>query len=115
MMSKQERMAFVPKLRFPEFLDTGEWLKTSLGGVSTITSGGTPRRTRKDFWNGTIPWITTSLIDFDTIYSANEYISEAGLKGSSAKIFPAKTILMAMYGQGKTRGKVAVLGIEATT
>jgi type I restriction enzyme S subunit len=105
----------LPKLRFPEFQDAGEWIDTSLGKVSKITSGGTPNRSNKDFWKGNIPWVTTTLIDFNTIYDTNEYISEAGFKGSSAKLFPKNTILMAMYGQGKTRGKVAILGIEATT
>jgi len=105
----------LPKLRFSQFRDVGEWINTSLGKVSKITSGGTPSRSNKDFWKGNIPWVTTSLIDFNTIYNTNEYISEVGLKGSSAKLFPKNTILMAMYGQGKTRGKVAILGIEATT
>lgn len=105
----------MPKLRFPEFQDAPEWINSSLGRISTITSGGTPNRSNKDFWNGNIPWVTTSLIDFNTIYDTNEYISEIGLKDSSAKLFPKNTILMAMYGQGKTRGKVAILGIEATT
>jgi len=105
----------LPKLRFSQFRDVGEWINTSLGKVSKITSGGTPSRSNKDFWKGNIPWVTTSLIDFNTIFNTNEYISEVGLKGSSAKLFPKNTILMAMYGQGKTRGKVAILGIEATT
>jgi type I restriction enzyme S subunit len=105
----------LPKLRFPEFRDHPEWINTFLGKVSKITSGGTPNRSSKEFWQGNIPWVTTSLIDFNIIDSTNEYISEIGLKSSSAKLFPKNTILMAMYGQGKTRGKVAILGIEATT
>jgi type I restriction enzyme, S subunit len=105
----------VPKLRFPEFKDALEWINTSLGKISTITSGGTPSRSRQDFWNGKIPWVTTTLINFNIIETANEYISEAGLKESSTKIFPKDTILMAMYGQGKTRGKVAILGLDAAT
>ncbi len=105
----------VPKLRFQEFEDSGEWEVKSLGEICKITSGGTPSRTNTDYWNGEIPWISTTLIDFNTINAANEYITEAGLQNSSAKIFPKDTILMAMYGQGKTRGKVAILGIEAAT
>lgn len=105
----------MPRLRFPEFRYAGEWISSSLGGISNITSGGTPNRSNKGFWNGNIPWVATSLIDFNTIYETNEYITELGLNGSSAKIFPKNTILMAMYGQGKTRGKVAILGIEAAT
>ena len=105
----------VPKLRFPEFRGAGKWNRSTLGSIATITSGGTPSRAKQEYWNGNIPWITTSLIDFNIIQSANEFISAIGLKESSAKIFPKNTILMAMYGQGITRGKVAVLGIDAAT
>jgi type I restriction enzyme, S subunit len=106
-----------PALRFKD--ETGrdfpEWQHSTLGEIATITSGGTPSRAKSDYWDGNIPWVTTSLIDFNIIHEANEYITELGLKSSSAKVFPKNTLLMAMYGQGKTRGKVAVLGVEATT
>jgi type I restriction enzyme S subunit len=103
----------VPKLRFPEFWDAGEWNTCTLDEICSVSSGGTPSRSTSSFWNGNIPWITTTLIDINTINAANEYITEEGLKNSAAKIFPKNTILMAMYGQGKTRGKVAILGIDA--
>jgi type I restriction enzyme S subunit len=102
-----------PKLRFPGF--EGEWLKNSLSKICEISSGGTPSRLEPDYWHGTIPWVTTTLIDFNNITYTDEFITEKGLKNSSAKLFPTGTILMAMYGQGKTRGKVAILGINATT
>lgn len=105
----------VPKYRFKEFKKDGDWANSTLGEICIITSGGTPNRSNSVFWNGNIPWISTALIDFNTIYHASEFITEAGLQNSSAKIFQKGTILMAMYGQGKTRGKVAILGIEATT
>ena len=105
----------IPKLRFPEFRGAGEWVNSTLGDIATITSGGTPNRSKQEYWNGNIPWVTTSLIDFNVIQSANEFISTVGLKESSAKIFPKDTLLMAMYGQGITRGKVAILGINAAT
>ncbi|MCC6461313.1 MAG: restriction endonuclease subunit S [Saprospiraceae bacterium] len=106
----------VPRVRFAEFWDAGEWVAGTLGDICKITSGGTPNRAEKDYWDsGNIPWITTTLIDSNIINEANEFITEKGLQNSSAKIFPKNTILMAMYGQGKTRGKVAILGIEAAT
>ena len=104
-----------PRLRFPEFQDAGEWVSDSLGNIFDTTSGGTPSRTESSYWNGNIHWITTSLVDFRVITSAEEFISAQGLKNSSAKLFPKGTVLMAMYGQGKTRGQVALLGIEAAT
>ncbi len=106
-------MKLIPKLRFKNFTD--KWHLNKLDEVAKITSGGTPSRINNNYWNGNVPWISTSLIDFNVITKADEYITEEGVANSSAKVFPVGTILMAMYGQGKTRGKVAVLGIEATT
>lgn len=105
----------VPKVRFKEFEKDEEWVEKKLGDVAEITSGGTPNRSNGEFWNGEVPWVSTTLIDFNIINEVNEYITEIGLQNSSAKIFPKNTILMAMYGQGKTRGKVAILGIDAAT
>jgi type I restriction enzyme S subunit len=103
----------VPQLRFKEFRDSGEWEVSTLGEISIISSGGTPSRSENGYWNGDIPWVSTTLIDFEIINEANEYITLAGFENSSTKVFPINTILMAMYGQGKTRGKVAILGIDA--
>jgi type I restriction enzyme S subunit len=104
-----------PRLRFPEFQDAEDWKSGSLGEIFDTTSGGTPNRSVKSYWNGEIPWITTSLVDFCVITEAEEFITAEGLKNSSAKLFPKGTVLMAMYGQGKTRGQVALLGAEAAT
>lgn len=104
-----------PRLRFPEFHGAEEWSSDALGRIFETSSGGTPDRTKEEYWNGNVPWITTSLIVFNIITAADEYISDLGLRNSSAKVFPKQTVLMAMYGQGKTRGQVAMLGIEAAT
>ena len=102
-----------PKLRFQEFDDA--WSNSKIDDIAVVTSGGTPSRSNLTFWDGNIPWVTTSLVDFNIIQSAEEFITQKGLDNSSAKLFPKNTILMAMYGQGITRGKVAILGIDATT
>lgn len=104
-----------PRLRFPEFQDAGEWVSDSLGNIFETTSGGTPSRTESSYWNGNIHWITTFLVNFRVITCAEEFITAQALQNSSAKLFPRGTVLMAMYGQGKTRGQVALLGIEAAT
>lgn len=91
------------------------WSRRTLGEIARITSGGTPDRAEPSYWGGEIPWVTTGEIRFNTITDSAEKLTEAGLKNSSAKLFPAGTLLMAMYGQGKTRGQVAKLGIEAST
>lgn len=104
-----------PQRRFPKFRNAKEWISDSLGSIFETSSGGTPSRTEKKYWNGDIPWITTSLVNFGVITSAEEFLTAEGVKNSSAKLFPKDTVLMAMYGQGKTRGQVALLGIEAAT
>ena len=103
----------IPQLRFPEF--EAEWGKSKISKIAAIKSGDTPKRSNELFWNGKIPWISTSLINSNEISFADEHISDEGLKNSSAKLFPKGSILMAMYGQGKTRGKVGMLAIEAST
>ena len=102
-----------PKLRFPEFRNAGDWNVFTIEEIGDISSGGTPSRKNHEYWNGDIPWVSTTLIGSNTIKTVNEYITKTGLQNSSAKVFPKTTILMAMYGQGKTRGKVAMLGINA--
>lgn len=91
------------------------WVKRTIDDIAHVSSGGTPSRSEPLYWGGTIPWVTTAEVDFCEIVDTNEKITEIGLNNSSAKLFPAGTILMAMYGQGKTRGKVAKLAIEAST
>lgn len=92
------------------------WIVKRIGAIATLKSGGTPSRTNESFWkDGTIPWVKTGEVDYCVINDTEEKITQAGLEGSSAKIFPAGTLLMAMYGQGITRGKVGVLGVDAAT
>ena len=91
------------------------WHRSTLGDIARISSGGTPDRAKPEYWGGAVPWVTTGEIQFNTITDTVEKITEAGLKNSSAKLFPPGTLLMAMYGQGKTRGQMAKLAIEAAT
>jgi type I restriction enzyme S subunit len=102
-----------PKLRFQKF--DSNWISAKIGDIATVTSGGTPSRDKKAYWGGDIPWVTTSEIKYKHIYDSREKITAEGLKHSSAKLFHPDTILMAMYGQGNTRGDVAKLEIEAAT
>lgn len=92
------------------------WKLGVIGEVAKIQSGGTPTRDVPENWHGgTIPWVKTGEIDYCTIQTTEERITPVGLANSAARLFPAGTLLMAMYGQGVTRGRVAMLGIEATT
>ncbi|TVP76414.1 MAG: restriction endonuclease subunit S [Puniceicoccaceae bacterium] len=90
--------------------------RLALGDIAKISSGGTPSRSVPEYWNGEVPWVKTAQIQNCKITSGkiDEWITAAGLKGSSAKMIAAGTVLMAMYGQGKTRGQVAILEIDAS-
>ena len=92
------------------------WEFTKIGEIAQLKSGGTPSRKKPAYWDGgDINWIKTGEVNYCRIVRTEEKITKAGLEGSSAKIFPAGTLLVAMYGQGVTRGKVAITGIDAAT
>lgn len=79
-----------------------------------MTSGGTPSRTNNDYWNSNdYPWLKTGEVQNNVIFETEEYISEAGLKNSSAKLIPAGSVVMAMY--GATAAQVGYLQCETTT
>ncbi|EPG48238.1 restriction endonuclease subunit S [Leptospira kirschneri] len=92
-----------------------EW--KTLGDVAEkISSGGTPNTNVAEYWeNGTIPWMSSGEVNLETVYKTEKYISEAGLKNSSAKFVPKNSIVIALAGQGKTRGKVARIRVDLTT
>lgn len=90
------------------------WAVSSIGYHAQISTGATPDRTNPEYWNGTIPWIKTGEVRYDEIFETEEYITELAISNSSVKISPPGTLLMAMYGQGVTRGRVAILGVPAT-
>ena len=84
-----------------------------LGDICTIQSGGTPSRSNKEYWdNGTIPWVKISDFSGKHLDHTSEKITQAGLDGSSAKIFPKGTILYTIFA---TLGETCILDIDATT
>jgi len=92
------------------------WEVAKVGNLTKIQSGGTPARGVPENWSGgTIPWVKTGEINYCVIKATEEKITPVGLRNSAARLYPAGTLLMAMYGQGITRGRVGLLGIEATT
>ena len=83
----------------------------TLGELCSIVSGGTPARSKAEFWNeGMIPWIKIGNIKGKYVNKADEYITQAGLAGSSAKLLPKGTVLYTIFA---TLGEVGVLGIDA--
>lgn len=88
----------------------------ALGEWATTTSGSTPSRSDKRYWSpAEIPWVKTGEVAFVPITRTEEAISRQALSECSLTLLPPRTVLIAMYGQGKTRGQSALLEIEATT
>ena len=90
------------------------WSVASLGYLASVDTGATPDRTRPEYWEGDIPWVKTGEVNYRPIFETEECISEAGLASSATKVAQPGTLLMAMYGQGVTRGRVAMLRVAAT-
>jgi len=89
------------------------WQVKKLGEVCNTTSGGTPSRGNKGYYEGTIPWVKSGELDKGLILDTEEKISDEAIKNSSAKVFPKGTLLIALY--GATIGKLAFLGVDAAT
>jgi len=91
------------------------WRTLRLGDVAEIGTGSTPSRTNGENFGGNTPWVKTTEVDWGLITDTEEKITKQGLQSARCKLHPIGSIVVALYGQGKTRGKTAVLGIEAAT
>lgn len=93
-----------------------EWTVVRLGDIVHVGTGATPKRGESDYYDGgTVPWITSGAVNQGQILEAEEFITDLALQETNCKVFPAGTLVVAMYGEGKTRGKVAVLRLNAAT
>jgi type I restriction enzyme, S subunit len=92
------------------------WVRARIGAIATVGSGSTPNRGNKRYWeNGDVPWVTSGqIVGGEYIREPAELITALALKETSVKLWPAGTLLVAMYGEGKTRGHCAELTIEST-
>jgi type I restriction enzyme S subunit len=92
-----------------------EWEVSTIGEECEVGTGGTPRRNNPEYFNGNIPWVKTTELNYNTITSAEERITDRALRESNARVYPKGTLLVAMYGLEApgTRGKCAILGIDA--
>ena len=108
------RSATLPSVALPG-LFSADWPTRRIGELAHVGSGATPKRSDVRYWSGgTIPWITSGAINERMITSASELITEEALAETSVRLWPVGTVLVAMYGEGKTRGKAALLQIQST-
>ncbi len=89
------------------------WLRIRIGEIFDVEVGATPRRNIPEYWNGLINWVSSGEVHFNLISKTKETISEEGLSNSSTNLHPAGTVMLAMIGEGKTRGQAAILQIPA--
>lgn len=92
---------------------TQGWQIAKISDFAKTTSGGTPSRANPEFYTGKIPWIKSGDLNDGNVSEATEFITEEALKNSSAKLFPAGTLMIALY--GATIGKLGLLTIDAAT
>ena len=81
------------------------WYKTQIGSIGVVTNGSTPSRKCDEYWNGNIPWVSSGEVCNNIISCTREQITELGFERSSVKKLPKGTVLIAMIGEGKTRGQ----------
>ena len=89
------------------------WLKARLGEIFEVQVGATPSRRVPEYWNGNINWVSSGEVRFNTIFRTNEKITPEGLAHASTNLQPIGTVMLAMIGEGKTRGQAAILNTEA--
>ena len=103
------------KWREEHKIEIADWKNYKIDECCKVGSGGTPSRKHPEYYEGSIPWIKTGEIDWNDILDAEEKISDAAVQDSSAKIYEPGVVLVAMYGMGVTRGKAAILRVQAAT
>lgn len=89
------------------------WVWTRTGDFFDVALGRTPKRGEPAFWGGSIPWVSSGEVAFRRIKSTNEMITEAGLGDPEKRLHPPGTVMLAMIGEGKTRGQAAILDVAA--
>jgi type I restriction enzyme S subunit len=94
---------------------SGDWRTVRIGDVCDLMTGGTPSRSEAQYYEGgSIPWLVSGDVHRGQIYDCDGRITPLGLKNSSARWLPVNSVIIALNGQGKTRGTVALLHVEAT-
>jgi len=98
------------------FENKGEgWDEKKLGEVCSLMTGGTPSKNKQEYFDGGgIRWLVSGDVNLGEIYDCDGRITEVGMKNSNAKYLPVNSVIIALNGQGKTRGTVAMLRTKAT-
>lgn len=91
------------------------WCWATVDQVAIVGTGSTPLRSNQEFWvSGTIPWVTSTAVNKPFVYDCNGMLVESALRQAHLVLYPKHTLILALYGEGKTRGKVSELLFEST-
>ena len=118
--SQIEKLDQLVKSRFVEIFGdplqpTAKHSFIPIGDFADVQTGATPLRKEAKYYGGSIPWVKTGEVARNFINGIEETITDAAIEETNCKVFPAGTILVAMYGQGDTRGKAAILPFKAAS
>jgi type I restriction enzyme S subunit len=92
------------------------WTWANIDQLADVGTGATPKRDKLSYWSdGDVPWVTSSVVNGDYVDHASEFVTKLALAETNLSLYPIGTLLIAMYGEGKTRGKCAELRIPAST
>jgi type I restriction enzyme S subunit len=96
-----------------QFVAPSSWKVCCIGLIGLVNNGSTPSRKVAGYWNGAIPWVSSGEVQNNVISESREKITQNGLDNCSSKLFPTGTVLIAMIGEGKTRGQSSILNLNA--
>lgn len=100
--------------KLPQIPDDWKWVR--IADVAIVGTGVTPLKSNKSFYeNGDIAWVTSGALNSSFVYEATDFVTQTAYKDTNLRLYPPHTLLLAMYGEGKTRGKCSELMISATT
>jgi type I restriction enzyme S subunit len=113
------KYAFEGRLTNPDVKE-GElpegWVEKRIDEVASVGTGATPLKGNKEYYSGgKIPWVTSGALNDEFVRKASDFVTEKAIKETNLSVYPKQTLLVAMYGEGKTRGKCSELLIEACT
>jgi type I restriction enzyme S subunit len=89
------------------------WVWARLGDLFKINVGATPSRAVPEFWSGELPWVSSGEVAFNRIADTTQHIARSAAGNPATRIHPPGTVMLAMIGEGKTRGQAAILEVEA--
>lgn len=114
LISRAKKQLFLEMFGLPNPKKNSKWPIAKLGSLAKVGTGGTPSRQQDDNYGGNVAWVKSTDLKDSHITITDEYIHDIATERSNAKVYPKDTIMLAMYGQGQTRGRTGKILVEAS-